>query len=123
MSSLDAGSSADYLREGVVASGLGGLAGLARILLSTEPVSPGWVARRIAFASILGFFSGVALEGSGYITNPGLRGAAVGVVCLFGSELLDAATRWVRARLSREVLKVEKQSRKPARKRSRKTRG
>jgi hypothetical protein len=123
MSAFDAGSSTDYLREGVVASGLGGLAGFARILLDPEKVSPGWIVRRVLFASILGFFVSIGLEGSGYITSPGLRGSVVGVICLFGSEILDAGTRWIRARLSREVEKVEKPRRKGARKSPRKTRG
>ena len=40
------------VKDGLVASILGGLAMTARLLLSTEPVSPGWVFRRIMAAAI-----------------------------------------------------------------------
>ena len=40
------------VKDGLIASILGGLAMTARLLLSEEPVTMGWVLRRLAAASI-----------------------------------------------------------------------
>mgnify|MGYP000750533589 CR=1 FL=1 len=50
------------VKDGLVASILGGLAMTARLLLSTEPVSPGWVFRRISAAAITAALVGYKAE-------------------------------------------------------------
>ena len=49
---LDSDSTQSLVKDGLVASILGGLAATARLLLSTEPVSIGWVIRRVSAAAI-----------------------------------------------------------------------
>lgn len=94
------------LRDGVVASVIGGLSMCARLLLSTERVSWGWVARRVLAAAITAVVVGYAVQD--YISSPGLRMGAIGAISYASPEALDALLRWVKARAEREVEKVSK---------------
>mgnify|MGYP000222730585 CR=1 FL=1 len=49
---IDPDSVPKELKDGAVASILGGLAMTARLLLSTEPVTVGWVVRRVLAAAV-----------------------------------------------------------------------
>ena len=64
------------VKDGVVAGVLGGLAMVARLLLSTEPVTIGWVIRRVLAAAITAAIVGYAIQD--HIQSPGLRMGAVG---------------------------------------------
>lgn len=94
------------LRDGVVASVIGGLSMCARLLLSTEKQTWGWVARRVTAAAITAVVVGYAVQD--YISSPGLRMGAIGAVSYASPEALDALLRWVKARAEREVEKVAK---------------
>jgi hypothetical protein len=94
------------LRDGVVASVIGGMAMAARLLLSQEKHSWAWVARRVMAASITAAIAGYAL--TEYISSPGLRMGAIGAIAYSSPEALDALLRWVKARAEREVEKVSK---------------
>ena len=94
------------LRDGVVASVIGGLSMCARLLLSTERVSWGWVARRVLAAAITAVVVGYAVQD--YISSPGLRMGAIGAISYASPEALDALLRWVKAKAEREVEKVSK---------------
>jgi hypothetical protein len=78
----------------------------ARLLLSEEKHTWGWVARRVCAASLTAAISGYAL--TEYISSPGLRMGAIGALAYSSPEALDALLRWVKARAEREVEKVSK---------------
>ena len=89
------------LKDGVVASVLGGLAMTARLLLSTEPVSLGWVVRRVLAAAITAALVGYGIQD--HIESPGLRMAVVGAAGYAAPECLDYLMRYIKARGEKEV--------------------
>jgi len=105
-SPIDPESIPKEVRDGVVASVIGGLSMCARLLLSTEKQTWGWVARRVLAAAITAVVVGYAVQD--YISSPGLRMGAIGAVSYASPEALDALLRWVKARADREVEKVSK---------------
>lgn len=112
------------LKDGVVASVLGGLAMTARLLLSTEPVSFGWVVRRVLAAAITAALVGYGIQE--HISSPGLRMAVVGAAGYAAPECLDYLMRYIKARGEKEVAAVAgkpksngKAKAKPASKRKR----
>ena len=94
------------LKDGVVASVLGGLAMTARLLLSTEPVTLGWVVRRVVAAAITAALVGYAVQD--HIQSTGLKMAAVGASGDAAPETLDYLLRWLKAKGEAEVAKVSK---------------
>ena len=99
------------VKDGLIASILGGLAMTARLLLSTEPVSPGWVFRRITAAAITAALVGYAIQD--HIASPGLRMAAVGAAGYAAPEVMDYVLQYIKARGQAEVAKVAKVTKKP----------
>ena len=103
------------VKDGLIASILGGLAMTARLLLSTEPVSPGWVFRRITAAAITAALVGYGIQD--HIASPGLRMAAVGAAGYAAPEVMDYVLKYIKARGEAEVAKVVKKpngKKKPA---------
>lgn len=94
------------VKDGVVAGVLGGLAMVARLLLSTEPVSPGWVIRRVLAAAITAALVGYAIQE--HIQSPGLRMGAVGAAGYAAPECLDYLMKYIKAKGQAEVDKVTK---------------
>ena len=94
------------VKDGLVASILGGLAMTARLLLSTEPVSPGWVIRRVSAAAITAAIVGYGIQD--HISSPGLRMAAVGAAGYSAPEALDYLIKIVKAKGEAELAKVKK---------------
>ena len=92
------------LKDGVVASVLGGLAMTARLLLSTEPVSLGWVVRRVLAAAITAALVGYGIQD--HIQSPGLRMGVVGAAGYAAPECLDYLMRYIKARGEKEVAAV-----------------
>jgi hypothetical protein len=89
------------LKDGVIASILGGLAMTARLLLSTTPVSPGWVIRRVLAAGITSCVAGYAI--AEHIQSPGLRMGAIGAIGYCAPEALDYLLKAFKARAEKEV--------------------
>jgi hypothetical protein len=89
------------LKDGVVASVLGGLAMTARLLLSTEPVSLGWVVRRVLAAAITAALVGYGIQD--HIQSPGLRMAVVGAAGYAAPECLDYLMKYIKARGEKEI--------------------
>ncbi len=115
---IDNDSTQSLVKDGLVASILGGLAMTARLLLSTEPVSPGWAIRRVSAASIVALL--VNYTTKDYITNNSLQIAAVGATAYAAPECLDFLLSWIKARGEAEVAKVTKKpngKKKPAKRR------
>ncbi len=123
-SPIDPESIPKELKDGVVASVLGGLAMTARLLLSTEPVSFGWVVRRVLAAAITAALVGYGIQE--HISSPGLRMAVVGAAGYAAPECLDYLMRYIKARGEKEVAAVTAKAKpngkakaKPASKRKR----
>ena len=89
------------VKDGLVASVLGGLAMTARLLLSTEPVTLGWVVRRVLAAAITAAIVGYAIQD--HIQSPGLRMGAVGAAGYAAPECLDYLMKYIKARGDKEV--------------------
>ena len=103
-SPIDPESIPKELKDGVVASVLGGLAMTARLLLSTEPVSLGWVIRRVLAAAITAALVGYGIQE--HISSPGLRMAVVGAAGYAAPECLDYLMRYIKARGEKEVAAI-----------------
>lgn len=98
---IDPDSVPKELKDGAVASVLGGLAMTARLLLSTEPVTLGWVVRRVLAAAITAALVGYAIQD--HISSPGLRMGVVGAAGYAAPECLDYLMRYIKARGEKEV--------------------
>ena len=96
------------VKDGVVAGVLGGLAMVARLLLSTEPVSLGWVVRRVLAAAITAALVGYGIQD--HISSPGLRMAVVGASGYAAPECLDYLMKYIKAKGEAEVAKVTKKA-------------
>ena len=103
---VDAEATQSLIKDGLVASILGGLAATARLLLSTEPVSIGWVIRRVSAAAITACIVGYGIQD--HIASLGLRMAVVGACGYSAPELLDYLSKYIKARGEAEVAKVTK---------------
>jgi hypothetical protein len=115
---IDSDSTQSLVKDGLVASILGGLAMTARLLLSTEPVSPGWVLRRITAAAITAALVGYGI--ADHIASPGLRMAVVGAAGYAAPEVMDYVLKYIKSRGEAEVAKVTKKpnaKKKPAKRR------
>ena len=85
-----------YVKDSIIASILGGLAMTARILLSTEPVTFGFVLRRFLAASITATIVGLATKD--HFTSTGLWLACVGGSGYAAPEVADYFLRYVKAK-------------------------
>jgi hypothetical protein len=94
------------VKDGIVASILGGLAMTARLLLSTEPVTIGWVVRRVLAAAITAALVGYGVQD--HIQSTGLRMAAVGAAGYAAPECLDYLMKYIKAKGNAEIAKVTK---------------
>ena len=110
-SPIDPESIPPQVKDGVVAGVLGGLAMVARLLLSTEPVSFGWVVRRVLAAAITAALVGYGIQE--HIQSPGLRMAVVGAAGYAAPECLDYLMKYIKARGEKEVAAVVGKPRKP----------
>lgn len=102
------------VKDGVVASVLGGLAMTARLLLSSEPVSVGWVVRRVLAASITALFVGFFLQD--HVSSVPLRYALIGACGYSAPEVADYAAKWVKGKMGQEVAKVTPKKKPDAKK-------
>ena len=112
---IDNEATQSLVKDGLVASILGGLAMTARLLLSTEPVTVGWVLRRISAAAITAALVGYAI--TDHIASPGLRMGVVGAAGYAAPEVMDYVLKYLKARGEAEVAKVTKKpngKKKPA---------
>ena len=100
-SPIDPDSLPTEVKDGLVASVLGGLAMIARLLLSAEPVTLPWVFRRVAAASITALFCGLAAKE--YIASVPLQFCAVGAAGYAAPECLDYLLRALKQRAEKEL--------------------
>jgi len=81
-------------KDGVVTAALGSIAMVCRLLLSTEPVTAGWVIRRVLAAAVTSAFVGWAIADQ--IQSESLRFACVGAAGYCAPEVLDYVLRYAR---------------------------
>ena len=103
-SPIDPESIPKELKDGVVAATIGAFSMAARLMLSDEKHTWGWVARRVMVASGVACLSGYVLVE--YIQSPGLRMGAIGALSYASPEVLDALLRAVKARANREADRI-----------------
>jgi hypothetical protein len=96
---------APYVKDGVIAFVLGGFSMAARVLMSTEPVSFGYVVRRFIAASITAAFVGMATKD--YFTSTGLWLGVCGGAGYAAPEVTDFLIKWVKAKGNKELADVE----------------
>lgn len=94
------------VKDSLISSVLGGGAMVSRMLLSTDPVSFGWIVRRTLAAAIVAVFAGFALQE--HISSLVMRFACIGLAGAAAPEVMDGAIKWVKAKLNSEVEKVTK---------------
>lgn len=95
---------APYVKDSIIASILGGLAMTARILLSTEPVTFGFVLRRFLAAAITAALVGLATKD--HFTSTGLWLACVGGSGYAAPEVADYFLRYVKAKGEQKLKEV-----------------
>jgi len=112
-SSNEVGQMAPYIKDGVIAFILGGFSMTARVMLSTEPVSFGFIARRFFAASITAAFVGMATKD--YFTSTGLWLGVCGGAGYSAPEITDFLIRYVKSRGKKELDETSKpvKQRKP----------
>lgn len=93
-----------YVKDSIIASILGGLAMTARILLSTEPVTFGFVLRRFLAAAITAAIVGLATKE--HFTSTGLWLACVGGSGYAAPEVADYFLRYVKAKGEAKIKEV-----------------
>jgi hypothetical protein len=98
---MDPQSIPSEVKDGLVAAVLGGLAMTARLLLSTEPVSAGWVIRRVLAAAITAAVVGYCI--ADHIQSPGLKMGVVGAAGYAAPECLDYLMRYIKSKGDAEV--------------------
>ena len=100
------------VKDGIIASILGGLAMTARLLMSEEPVTVGWVLRRLAAASITAVLVGYGIKDQ--IQSESLRLCVIGGCGYCAPEITDYLIKYVKARGQKEVnnLKVKSRGKK-----------
>lgn len=91
------------LKDSAISGALGTLSMVARIILSTDKTSIGYVARRIALAFIVGFFASMAVRD--YITSVSLQFAAVGAISYSAPEVCDFIAQHVKKNLRFSIFK------------------
>lgn len=96
------------VKDGIIASILGGLAMTARLLMSEEPVTVGWVIRRLLAASITAVLVGYGIKDQ--IQSESLRLCVVGGCGYCAPEITDYLIKYVKARGDNELKKVKGKS-------------
>jgi len=77
----------------------------ARLLMSEEPVTIGWVLRRLAAASITAVLVGYGVKD--YISSESLRLGVIGGCGYCAPEITDYLIKYVKARGQKEVNNVK----------------
>jgi len=89
------------MKDGAVSAALGAGAMTARLVMSTEKQSVGYVFRRITIACIVGFFSSMVVRE--YIQAIHLQFAAVGALSYAAPEVADWTLAMVKAKLNSKL--------------------
>ena len=96
------------VKDGIIASILGGLAMTARLLMSQEPVTICWVIRRLLAASITAVLVGYGIKDQ--IQSESLRLCVIGGCGYCAPEITDYLIKYVKASGENELKKVKGKS-------------
>jgi hypothetical protein len=93
--------SAEGMKEGIIASALGGSGLIARQVLSTEKKSWGWLLRSGVAAMVCAYY--VNIVSKSYISDENLRICVIGLAGFCSPELLNYGLQFIEAKLKAKV--------------------
>jgi hypothetical protein len=98
---FEAITSAEGIKEGIIASALGGSGLIARQILSTEKKSWGWLFRSGVAAMVCAYY--VNLASKSYISDENIRVVVIGLAGFCSPELLNYGLQFIEAKLKAKV--------------------
>lgn len=100
-SPIDPESLPPELKDGIIASVLGGLGMAARLLLEEREMTIGWVIRQTCAASLVALFAGFFLQE--HVQSIALRYSLLGLIGWSAPQVAEKAASWLRSRMDSQV--------------------
>jgi len=104
--SLEAVTSDEAMKAGIIAAALGGSAMIARLLLQSERASLGFILRSSFAACVTAYF--VNLAARDYITSEGLRVCICGIAGFAAPEIQNYGLEFIKAKMQGKVMEARK---------------
>lgn len=108
-SGLESVTSDEAVRQGIIASILGMAAMIARLLMSTDKASLGYIARSSVAAGLTAYFVNQASKS--YVEQENLRVFICGVAGFASPEILSYGLSWLKAKMQGKVQEAQAQVR------------
>jgi hypothetical protein len=106
-SGLESVTSDEAVRQGIIASILGMAAMIARLLMSTDKASLGYIARSSVAAGLTAYFVNAASKS--YVEQENLRVFICGVAGFASPEILSYGLAWLKAKMQGKVAEAQAQ--------------
>ena len=106
-SGLESVTSDEAVRQGIIASILGMAAMIARLLMSTDKASLGYIARSSVAAGLTAYFVNQASKS--YVEQENLRVFICGVAGFASPEILSYGLAWLKAKMQGKVAEAQAQ--------------
>lgn len=107
VSGLESVTSDEAVRQGIIASILGMAAMIARLLMSTDKASLGYIARSSVAAGLTAYFVNQASRS--YVEQENLRVFICGVAGFASPEILSYGLAWLKAKMQGKVAEAQAQ--------------
>ncbi len=104
-SGLESVTSDEAVRQGIIASILGMSAMIARLLMSTDKASLGYIARSSVAAGLTAYFVNQASKS--YVEQENLRVFICGVAGFASPEILSYGLAWLKAKMQGKVAEAQ----------------
>ena len=104
-SGLESVTSDEAVRQGIIASILGMAAMIARLLMSTDKASLGYIARSSVAAGLTAYFVNQASKS--YVEQENLRVFICGVAGFASPEILSYGLAWLKAKMQGKVQEAQ----------------
>jgi hypothetical protein len=104
-SGLESVTSDEAVRQGIIASILGMAAMIARLLMSTDKASLGYIARSSVAAGLTAYFVNQASKS--YVEQENLRVFICGVAGFASPEILSYGLAWLKAKMQGKVAEAQ----------------
>ena len=104
-SGLESVTSDEAIRQGIIASILGMAAMIARLLMSTDKASLGYIARSSVAAGLTAYFVNQASKS--YVEQENMRVAICGVAGFASPEILSYGLAWLKAKMQGKVAEAK----------------
>jgi hypothetical protein len=104
-SGLESVTSDEAIRQGIIASILGMAAMIARLLMSTDKASLGYIARSSVAAGLTAYFVNQASKS--YVEQENLRVFICGVAGFASPEILSYGLAWLKAKMQGKVAEAK----------------